>query len=141
MAVLYPSQEWCDEWKKAINASSAIKAAGKSWGVGFNGNLVFEIQPGGGLDTTTHVFVAAAAGECTECRIVEDPSTVSFGFYVRGGYSDFKEVVKGNKDFIAGVVTGTFKLEGPMLKIMSHARFVRAVANSISSFDAEYLGD
>jgi len=141
MAALYPSQEWCDEWKKAINNSRAIKEAGKNWGVGFNGNLIFEIEPGGGLETTTHVFVAAAAGECTECRIIEDPTTVQFGFHVKGSYSAFKEVVKGNKDFIAGVVTGVFKLEGPMLKIMSNAKFVRAVANSISSFDAAYLGE
>jgi putative sterol carrier protein len=141
MAVLYPSQEWCDEWKKAINANRAIKEAGKNWGVGFNGNMVFEIQPGGGLETTTHVFMAAEAGECSECRIIEDPLTVQYGFYVKGNYSDFKEVVKGNKDFLAGVVTGVFKLEGPMLKIMSNAKFVRAVANSISSFEAEYLGE
>lgn len=141
MAALYPSQEWCDEWKKAINKNLAIKEAGKNWGVGFNGNLVFEIQPGGGLETTTHVFMAAGTGQCTECRIIADPLTVQYGFYVKGNYSDFKEVVKGNKDFIAGVVTGVFKLEGAMLKIMSHAKFIRAVANSISSFEAEYLGE
>jgi putative sterol carrier protein len=141
MAALYPSQEWCDEWKKAINTSQAINELGKQWGVGFNGNMLFEIQPDGGLETTTNVFMAAAAGECLECRIIDDPSTVDYGFYVKGYYSDFKEVVKGRKDFIAGVVTGVFKLEGPMLKIMRHARFVRAVANSISSFEAEYLGE
>lgn len=141
MAVLYPSQEWCDEWKKAINTSQAINESGKQWGVGFNGNMVFEIQPGGGLETTTHVFMAAEAGECSECKIIEDPSTVDYGFYVKGNYSDFKEVVKGKKDFIAGAVTGVFKLDGPMFKIMRHARFVRAVANSISSFEAEYLGE
>jgi putative sterol carrier protein len=141
MAVLYPSQEWCDEWRKAINASQRIKESGKRWGVGFNGNMVFEIQAGGGLESTTHVFMAATAGECSECKIIEDPFTVDYGFYVKGNYADFKEVVKGNKDFIVGVVTGLFKLEGPMLKIMTHAKFVRAVANSISSFEAEYLGE
>lgn len=141
MAVLYPSQQWCDEWKKAINTSQAIMETGKKWGVGFNGNLVFEIQPGGGLEKTTYLFIESAAGKCTDCRIIEDLSSVDHGFYVKGNYSDFKEVVKGNKDFIAGVVTGVFKLNGPMLKIMTHAKFVRAVANSISSFEAEYLGE
>lgn len=96
---------------------------------------------GGGLETTTHLFMAAEAGECSECKLIEVPSTVEYGFYVTGNYKDFKEVVKGRKDFIAGVVTGTFKLEGPMTTIMRHARFVRAVANSISSFEAEYLGE
>lgn len=141
MAVLYPSQEWCDEWKNAVNASPAMTKAGEKWGVGFNGNLIFEIQPGAGLEKTTYLFIASAAGKCSECRIVEDPATVEYGFYVKGAYADFKEVVKGDKDFIAGVVTGVFKLDGPMLKIMTNAKFVRAVANSISSFEAEYLGE
>jgi len=103
MAALYPSQAWCDEWKKAINANSAIKEAGKNWGVGFNGNLVFEIQPKGGLETTTHVFMAVEAGECMECRIIEDPSTVDYGVYVKGNYSDFKEVVRVTKTSLPGL--------------------------------------
>jgi putative sterol carrier protein len=141
MAVLYPSQQWCDEWKKAINTSQAIMSTGKNWGVGFNGNLVFEIRPGAGLDKTTYLFISSAAGKCTDCRIIEDPSTVDYGFHVTGDYSNFKEVVKGDKDFIAGVVTGIFKLSGPMFRIMTNAKFIRAVANSISSFEAEYLGE
>ena len=127
--------------KRPSTQARQSNESGKQWGVGFNGNMVFEIRPGGGLETTTYVFMAAEAGKCAECRIIEDPSTVRYGFYVKGNYPDFKEVVKGRKDFIAGVVTGVFKLDGPMIKIMRHARFVRAVANSISSFEAEYLGE
>jgi len=60
---------------------------------------------------------------------------------VTGSYGDFKSVVKGDSDFLALVVKGTFKLQGDMGKIMRFARFVRAVANSISSFESEYLGE
>lgn len=138
---LYPSQEWCDAWKKALNKDPAVAETGKNWGVGFNGNWIFRIEPGAGLDKTTFVYLEAAAGKCTDACILEDPSTKNPGFLVIGSYADFKAVVKGEKDFIEGVVKGVLKLKGDMSKIMRNAKFIRAVANSISSFKNEYLGD
>jgi putative sterol carrier protein len=141
MPVLYPSQEWCDEWKKAINHNPAISEIGKNWGVDFNGNWVFEIQPGGGLEKTSYVFLEAKNGNCTDARLINDPSEVIAGFHAIGSYGDYKEVVKGKKDFIEGAMKGVFKLKGDMTKIMRHAKFIRAVANSISSFEATYFGE
>ena len=138
---LYPSQEWCDEWKEAINNDSAVLETGKDWGVDFNGNWVFEVTPGGGLEETVYVYMEAAAGKCSEARMVDNPSEVDPGFYAIGSYADYKPVVKGEKDFIEGVVKGVFKLKGDMSKIMRNAKFIRAVANSISSFENEYLGE
>ena len=138
---LYPSNAWCDEWKNALNNDPAVEKTGKNWGVDFNGNFIFELQPGDGLDQTTYVYLEAAAGKCSDARLVKDPSEVDLGFYVIGLYADFKPVVKGEKDFIEGVVRGILKLKGDMSKIMRNAKFIRAVANSISSFENEYLGE
>jgi putative sterol carrier protein len=138
---LYPSQEWCDEWKKAINADARIAETGKTWGVDFNGNWLFEVTPGAGLEKTTYVYLEAAGGKCSLARLLDDPSNIEAGFVVTGSYADFKPVVKGESDFLAAVVKGTFKLRGSMVKIMQYARFIRAVANSICSFKSEYLGE
>ena len=138
---LYPSQEWCDEWKKALNNDPAVEKTGKKWGVDFNGNFLFKLQPGDGLDEEAFVYLETAAGKCTESRILQDSSEADLGFDVTGSYGDFKAVVKGDKDFIEGVVRGIFRLKGDMAKIMRNATFIRAVANSISSFENEYLGE
>lgn len=138
---LYPSQAWCDEWKEAINEDPAIAKSGEKWGVGFNGDWLFIVTPGGGLDETAYVYLAAAEGKCTEARMLADPAEVEAGFVVTGSYVDFKPVVKGEKDFLALVVRGTFKLQGDMVRIMRFAKFIRAVANSISSFESEFLGE
>jgi hypothetical protein len=138
---LYPSQEWCDEWREAINGNAAVRDAGKDWGADFNGNWLFEVTPGGGLEDTVYVFLEAYAGECLDARMVDDPSDVSPGFRVTGSYADFKQVVQGQKDFIVGVVKRQFKLKGDMAKIMRNARFIRAVAGTFSAFESEYLGE
>ena len=138
---LYPSQEWCDAWKEAINADQAIAKTGQKWGLDFNGNWLFILTPGGGLEETVYVYLEAAAGKCSDARFMDDPAYIEPGFCVTGSYDDFKSVVKGEKDFLALVVRGTLKLQGDMAKIMRFARFIRAVANSISSFESEYLGE
>jgi putative sterol carrier protein len=138
---LYPSQEWCEAWKEALNNDPAVAETGKNWGVDFNGHWLFQVEPGGGLDKTTYIYLETAAGKCSEAKVIEDPATKNPGFFVIGSYADFKPVVKGEKDFIEGVVKGVFKLKGDMAKIMRNAKFIRAVANSISSFENEYLGE
>ena len=138
---LYPSQEWCDKWKEALNNDAVVAETGKNWGVDFNGSFLFEITPGSGMEKTHFVFLDAKAGKCLEGRMMDGPGSLNPGFYVTGAYGDFKLVVKGEKDFIEMVVRGALKLKGDMSKIMRNAKFIRAVANSISSFPNEYLGE
>lgn len=142
-AVLYPSNEWCEAWKNALNNSDQVKEVSGAWGEGWNGSWVFEITPGSGLEDTAYVYIATANGgrEATDCRMLSAPSDVDHGFLCTGSYEEFKYVVKGEKDFIEGVVKGVFKVKGDMSKIMRNAKWIRAIANSISTFEASYLGE
>jgi hypothetical protein len=138
---LYPSQEWCDKWKDALNNDAVVAETGKNWGADFKGSFLFEITPGSGMDKTHYVFLDAKEGKCLESRMMDSPGNLDPGFSVTGSYGDFKLVVKGEKDFIEMVVRGALKLKGDMSKIMRNAKFIRSVANSISSFPNEYLGE
>jgi putative sterol carrier protein len=124
-----------------MNGDAAVRQAGEQWGVDFNGNWLFEVTPGDGLEDTVFIYAAVSAGECHEVRLVDDPAGVDAGFHVTGSYGDFKQVVKGEADFIAGVVKRRFRVRGDVGKIMRYSRFVRAVANTFGSFESEYLGE
>jgi putative sterol carrier protein len=139
MAALYPTNEWCQEWKNAINNSDAIKEAGKDWGTDFNGNWIFEIKAGDGLDNTSYMFLEAKAGECTDIRLIDDPSEVESGFYCTGSYKDYKAAVKGEKDFIQGVVKGTFKLKGNIMTVMKYGGFIRILVDSLQKIESEFF--
>jgi putative sterol carrier protein len=138
---LYPSQAWCDEWKLAINEDEWVAKTGKNWGVDFNGNWLFEVTPGDGLEQTAYIYLEAAAGKCSNAHFLDEPPEEDVGFVVTGSYADFKPVVKGESDFLVGVVKGTFKIQGDRVKLMQNAKFIRAVANSISTFESEFLGE
>jgi putative sterol carrier protein len=141
MAFLYPSNEWCHAWKNAINSSDVVKNEGKDWGSDFNGNWLFEITSGDGLDNTAFLFLEVKAGECIDARLIDDPGEVEAGFYCTGSYRDFKATVKGEKDLIQGVVIGTFKLKGNLMTIMKYGGFFRAVIDSLQSIESEFLGE
>jgi putative sterol carrier protein len=138
---LYPSQEWCDAWKNAMNNDPACIENGKNWALDWPGDFLFEVTPGSGLDKTHYIHAVIKGGKCLELKMLDSPGNIQPGFYVTGTYGDFKPVVKGEKDFIEGVVRGLFKLKGDMGKIMRNAKYIRAMAASISSFKNEYLGE
>ncbi len=141
MAVLYPSNEWCEEWKKAINNSAKCAEKGKVWGVDFNGSMVFELLPSEGLTQKTYIYLDTKGGKALESRIIDDLSEVDVGFICPGQYEQYKKVAKGEVDFIEGLLRGLFTLKGDMAKIMRNAQFIRGLADSISSFESEYLGE
>ena len=140
MAVLYPSQEWCDEWKNAINSNKACREKGENWGVEFDGTFLFEIAADEGLQETRYIYFDGKGGTCHQARIVPGPQELQVGFHVRGPYSIYKKVVKGEMHFIESLVRGKIRrLSGDFGNIMRNAPFIGELAASISSFEAEYL--
>jgi putative sterol carrier protein len=124
-----------------MNNDQACVENGKNWALDFPGDFLFEVNPGSGLDKTIYVYANIKGGKCLELKMLDNPGNIQPGFYVTGSYSEFKPVVKGEKDFIEGVVRGLLKLKGDTSKIMRNAKYIRAMAASISSFKSEYLGE
>jgi putative sterol carrier protein len=141
MAFIFPSPEWCSECMKKLNESEAVAATGKNWGVGFNGNWVFEAQPGAGLEQPIFLYMEMGGGKCSDCRIIGEPSEVDAGYYCYGSYGDFKAVVKGERDFIGAAMKGDFKVKGDMSRVVKNAKYVAALARVLSTVDSEFLGE
>jgi len=42
--MILPSKEWVENYAKAINESKEYEAAAKGWGIGYNGDFLFQID-------------------------------------------------------------------------------------------------
>jgi hypothetical protein len=42
--VPFPTPEWLEEYVKKLNESKELQEAGKGWGVGWNGDFIFQID-------------------------------------------------------------------------------------------------
>ena len=137
---IFPSQEWCEDWKDMLNASEDVAKHGKNWGTTFNGNMLLEIEPGGGLDKKAYLYCEAAAGTCTEVKMADGPNGFDVGFVVTGTYTNYSNVIKGKKDFTTSVLQGVLKLKGNIALVMQNPKYIEAVSATFAKLDSEFHG-
>lgn len=125
MSVKLPSEaeEWIGQYKDALNESAEYAEAGEGWGVGFNGDFIFEIQPDDAYDgEPVYFYLALQDGDCQDAYVTEDPDGEDWGFAFRGDYSDWKRLTNGAVDPVEGMMDGTFDLDGDMQKVMQYSQ-------------------
>jgi putative sterol carrier protein len=157
--VLYPSKEWLEEYRKMLNQSKEYKEAGKGWGVGWNGDFIFQIEniPIDKISVedltadqakelkeyiingTSYSYIQLKDGECKGARPLKDPKEVEVGFIMKGPYENWKKLTKGEIDATRGLLARKFKLEGNMAKVMQYTRAANIMTNISSSIKTEFI--
>jgi putative sterol carrier protein len=159
--VLYPSKEWLEEYRKMLNQSKEYKEAGKGWGVGWNGDFIFQIEniPIDKISTedltadqakelkeyiingTSYSLIQLKDGECKGARPLKDPKEVEAGFIMKGPYENWKKLTKGELDATRALLARKFKLEGNMAKVMQYTRAANIMTNISSSVKTEFIDE
>jgi putative sterol carrier protein len=159
--VLYPSKEWLEEYRKMLNQSREYKEAGKGWGVGWNGDFIFQIEniPIDKISVedltadqakelkeyiingTSYSLIQLKDGECKGARPLKDPKEVEVGFIMKGPYENWKKLTKGELDATRALLTRKFKLEGNMAKVMQYTRAANIMTNISSSIKTEFIDE
>ena len=126
------SEEWAQEYMKALNANKNYAAAA-SWWVG---DFMFGFEPSGNLDHEIRIFIGLHKGECTgvkvlkegeeyellpansEPRPLKEGEKIGVEFVFSGNYDNWVKVLSKELDPIQGLMAGKFKLLGNMAKVM-----------------------
>jgi putative sterol carrier protein len=157
--VLYPSKEWLEEYRKMLNQSKEYKEAGKGWGVGWNGDFIFQIEnipidkisfedltadlakelKEYIINGTSYSYIQLKDGECKGARPLKDPKEVEVGFIMKGPYENWKKLTNGEIDATRALLARKFKLEGNMAKVMQYTRAANIMTNISSSIKTEFI--
>ena len=141
MAIKLPSEAdaWIREWGNKLNESEEYSEAAAGWGVGFNGDFLFEIQPDAEYDgDPVTLFVALEDGSCTDAYEADDPESEDWGFAFRGSASDWKRLVQGEIDPVEGLMNGQFDLDGDMQKVLQYSRGAVVMTENAGKVDTEF---
>lgn len=141
MAIALPSEadQWIDAWQENLNESEEYTEAGSGWGVGFNGDFLFEIQPDDLYDgEPVNLFVGLEDGTCTDAYVTDDPEGEDFGFAFRGNAGDWKGMIDGDIDPMEGMMDGKFDLEGDMQKVMQYSNAAIVMVENAAAVDTEF---
>jgi putative sterol carrier protein len=133
------AEEWIDEYETKLNESDQYTHAGEGWGVGFNGDFIFEIQPDDTYDgDPVYLYLELKDGACLDAYVTDDPDGEDWGFAFRGAYGNWKKLVEGDLDPVEGMMDGTFELDGDMQKVMQYSQAAIVMTETAGDIDAEF---
>lgn len=134
----FPSEAWIKEYQRRLNDNEEYETKASGWGVGFNGDFVFHIEADESLPEDQYYFVGLEDGEVYDCRRIDTPEDVEYGFIFRGAYEDWKQLNKGEIGAIDGMLSGVFDIEGDMQKILQYSDAAVAMTETSNTIETEY---
>lgn len=130
----FPTQEWASEYVDKLNSNPAYKDAGKNW----EGDITFVIRSDEGFDEEGYLYLDLHHGECRGFKFsLENADIPQSEFKYIGKYSNWMRLINREIDPIQGILTGKFKLEGSMMKIMKFTKAAKEMVSTASTVDTE----
>ncbi|MHA1752589.1 MAG: SCP2 sterol-binding domain-containing protein [Candidatus Helarchaeota archaeon] len=126
--VKFGSEEWGKQFCQKLNESEAYNKAAETW----EGDFVFVMEFEDGTKEV-RLYVDLWHGKCRGTAIVGSDKEAEF--IMSGSYSNWVKVAKKELDPIQGLMTGKFKLEGDMAKIMRATKAAVELVNCVTEVE------
>jgi putative sterol carrier protein len=135
----FPSAEWAEALKVALNNDRAYREAGKPWTFG-SVALVVKSDPSNGVAQDAGMILDVHQGACRGARFVEGiDDSVDAEFVIAGSYSRWKDVIERKLDPIKGLMEGKLKLvRGHLPTIIRFVEPARLVVASASKVPTDF---
>lgn len=127
--VEFGSDEWGKGFCQELNKSEAYKKAAETW----EGDFVFIMEPDDTLDEEKRLYVDLWHGDCRGARTCGPDKEAAF--IMSGPYANWVKVAKKELDPIQGLMTGKFKLDGDMAKIMRATKAAVELVNCVTKVE------
>lgn len=136
----FPSEEWTQAYKNAVNRNHAYRKTGKPWTFGAVAMIV-QCDLSLGLAEDTGVILDVHEGECRDARFIQGiANTDGAAFVIVGSYLRWKDVIEGTLDPIKGLMEGKLKLtKGHLPTLIRFVEPSRQLVASACQVPTEFL--
>ncbi|HMI31294.1 MAG TPA: SCP2 sterol-binding domain-containing protein [Candidatus Limnocylindrales bacterium] len=141
MPLGFGTAEWAAALRESVNASSEYRNAASSWGVGFNGNILFAFESGGALEKSLHLLLRLEGGRCLGAEFVPGPTHPEAGFTLRAPFPLWREILTGKTLAATAILTGKMKVEGNTIALLKHAGAHRSLIHCVGSLETRFPGE
>lgn len=160
--MIFPSEEWIEEYGKRVDNDEEYGELSEGWGVGYDGDFLFVVEdiPVDELNmdevpddikrqideyidenNTGYSHIELEDGNCGGARLVSDPDSVDYGFEYVGPYDNWKALIRGEINPIQGIMSGQFELNGDMQKVMQYSDAAQRLAEISSEIEADFADE
>ncbi|MEM3794421.1 MAG: SCP2 sterol-binding domain-containing protein [Thermoprotei archaeon] len=131
----FPSREWVEEYARKLNENPAYRDAGRTW----EGDILFVVEKDESFSKSVYIYLDLYHGECRKAVYYEEADQPPKAAYTyRGPYTNWRRLINKEIDPIQGILTGKFKLEGPMMQIMRYTKAAKEMVNTATMVNTEF---
>jgi len=114
MHALFPSSEWVSNLLEKLNTDEQYASIAHDW----EGDLLFLIEPGNGLEEEMKIYLDLWHGTCRAGYIVPAGADKEAAFTMQAVYGNFVRILTGELDAMQALMTRRLKLKGSMAYMM-----------------------
>ncbi len=131
----FPSEEWVSEYKEKLNTNAAYEDAAKNW----EGAMTFIVQRDASFDHEAFIYLDLYHGKCREAKFSLAEGDLPVPEYKYSGpYGNWRKLINKEIDPIQGLLTGKFKLQGSMMKVMRFTKAAKEMVNTTTIVQTEF---
>jgi len=131
---MFPSEEWIELFKDALNSNVAYEDAARTW----EGDFLFVVQPDSTLHDQAVFYVDLWHGKCRDAAMLRQDETKQTAFVYEGPYGNWIKLINKELDPIQSLLTGKFKLKGDMLKVLRAVRAAKELVETAGKVPTEF---
>lgn len=131
----FPSDEWVKEYVEKLNSNANYADAAKNW----EGALTFIVQKDESFDKEAYIYLDLYHGKCRDAKFSLVESDLPQPEYKYSGpFGNWRRLINKEIDPIQGILTGKFKLQGSMMKIMRFTKAAKEMVSTASLVQSEF---
>jgi putative sterol carrier protein len=131
----FPSQEWIELFMEQVNVNKKYEEAARTW----EGDFLFVIDPDAELKEQATYYVDLWHGKCRTVALVKPGEDRKAAFVFSGPYLNWKKLISTKGDAIQGLLTGKFKLQGDMAKVLRAVRAAKELVETTGKVPTEFV--
>ena len=137
----FPSQEWVNAYKDAINANPEYKKAGKDWTHGVVA-MVVKAEPSLGIPDDLAMWLDVHQGECRTIELLPArEAEAKAPFVVVASYAQWKQVIQKEIDPTKALMQGKLKLtKGHMPTMVKYVNASKQLVESTTKVPTKFRG-
>jgi putative sterol carrier protein len=139
MSIPFPSEEWVEAYREAINSNPAYKTAAADWTHGVVA-LICKAQPPW-FDKDVGIWLDLERGVCRDAKLVSSEEAQKAPFCITGEYGRWKQVLKKELDPVKGMMQGKLRLKGDLPTIVRAVKAAQELVNSGGMVDTEFFDE
>ncbi len=140
MAHPFPSPEWANEFKRALDNSPGYKTAGATWTHGPVA-LVVKADPALGLADDVGLWLDLDRGVCREAKVVTRAEADKAPFCISGDYTRWKAVIRKELDPIKAMMQKKLELKGQMTTIVKYVNASKELVECATRVPTAFLDE